>query len=80
MNAQIEARVAAGRREVEFAKTSAFLGFASRSFGYGRLREQQFALSRGAAPLPAVTPLGSDQVTAPSTDMIGSVLELLFER
>lgn|GEM_PF-6409988 len=81
VNDQIAAQVAAGRQEVEFAKTSAFLGFASRSFGYGRSsRERQFALVPGAQRPPAITPLGVSPVVAPPTDMIGSVLDLLFER
>ncbi len=81
VNDQIAARVAAGRQEVEFAKTSAFLGFASRSFGYGQwTKERQFAMSPGAPRPSTITPLGVSPMVAPATDMIGSVLDLLFER
>ncbi|MCY7418763.1 MAG: hypothetical protein LH650_09755 [Chloroflexi bacterium] len=81
VNDQIAAQVAAGRQEVEFAKTSAFLGIASRSFGYGRSgKERQFALTPGAPRPPAIAPLCGSSVAAPPTDMIRSVLDLLFER
>lgn len=79
-NDLVAARVAAGRREIEFAKTPAFLGFAARSYGYGRHAERQFALEVGAPPPPSIRPLGSASISAPPPDVVGSVLDLLFER
>jgi hypothetical protein len=81
VNAQIESRVAAGRSEVEFANTPAFLAFASRSFGYGRTsKERLFALAPGAPRPPVITPLGRAEEPPPPTDTLESVLDLLFER
>jgi len=79
-NALVQARVEAGRREMEFALTPAFLGFTARSVGYGRGSEHQFALAAGAAAPPSIEPLGSSVLAAPPPDALGSVLDLLFER
>jgi hypothetical protein len=79
-NARVEAQVEAGRREIEFARTPAFLGFAARAFGYGRGSERQFSLPIGAPAPPSIEPLGSTQLTAPPPDALGSVLDLLFDR
>ncbi len=79
-NALISAQVAAGRREAEFARTSAFLGFAARSFGWGRRKERIFALQPGGPPPPSIEPLGGEQLVSPPTDALGAVLDLLFDR
>lgn len=79
-NALIEARLEAGRHEIEFARTPAFRGFAARSFGYVRGSERQFALAPGAQPPPSIEPLGSSPPSAAPPDGIRSVLDLLFER
>ncbi len=79
-NDRVAAQVEAGRREVDFAQTPAFLGFTARSFGYGRGKERQFALQAGAPPPDAIVPLGSTPASSTSTDPLDTVMELLFER
>ncbi len=51
-NALVQARVEAGRMELESALTPAFRGFAARSFGYGRRTERPFQLAAGCAAAP----------------------------
>ena len=79
-NEALHQRVEAGRREVDFAQTPAFLAFAARSFGWGSLREHAFALKAGGPPPPVIEPLGEQQAPPTSTDVVQSVLDLLFER
>jgi hypothetical protein len=78
LNDGIRAQVEAGRREVGFAQSDAYLRFAARGLGYGRGREQAFALREGAPPPPSITPLGANAVSAPS-DVLSSLVDLLFE-
>jgi len=80
VNESISAQVEAGRREVEFARSAAFLGFTARSFGWGRDKERAFALRPGGPPPPLLQPLGDGQLLAPPRDPLGAVLDLLFER
>jgi hypothetical protein len=79
LNDSILAQVEAGRREVEFAQGEAYLRFASRGLGYGRSREEAFALRAGAPPPPSITPLGGDQDATPDDDVLGGFLDLLLE-
>lgn len=78
LNDSIRAQVEAGRREVEFAQGEAYLRFASRGLGYGRSREEAFALRDGAPPPPSITPLGAGQ-TATEGDALAGFLDLLLQ-
>ncbi len=78
LNEGIRAQVDAGRDEIAFAKQDAYLRFASRSYGYGRGREQAFALREDAPPPPPITPLGSTE-ERPTDDVLASFLDLLLE-
>jgi hypothetical protein len=78
LNSGIRAQVEAGRREIEFGDSDAYLRFAARGLGYGRGREQAFALRDGAAPAPSITPLGADQHPA-EADALAGFLDLLLE-
>jgi hypothetical protein len=77
-NAAIRAQVEAGRREIEFAQEDAYLRFAARALGYGRGREEAFALREGAPPPPSIEPLGAAVVT-PDDDVLAGFLDLLLE-
>ncbi|MET0771790.1 MAG: hypothetical protein ABWZ82_01790 [Candidatus Limnocylindrales bacterium] len=78
LNEGIRAQVEAGRREIEFGRSDAYLRFAARSLGYGRGREESFALRDGAAPAPSITPLGAGQAPA-ETDVLAGFLDILLE-
>ncbi len=78
LNEAIRAQVEAGRREVAFAQGVAYRRFAARGLGYGRGREEAFALRDGAPPPPSITPLGAGQAAA-GEDVLGSFVELLLE-
>jgi hypothetical protein len=74
-------QVEAGRREVDFAQTPAFLAFAARSFGWGApRREHAFALRPGGPPPPVIEPLGVRPGQTTPSDPLRSVVDLLFER
>ncbi len=78
-NARIQQQVEAAQREVAFAATDGFLGFAARSFGWGTPQERSFALRPGGPPPPSLVPLGQTQANH-GPDAFGAVLDLLFER
>ena len=78
LNATIRAQVDAGRAEIEFGQGEAYLRFAARSLGYGRGREEAFALREGAPPPPSITPLGVGQAPA-DDDVLAGFLDLLLE-
>jgi hypothetical protein len=78
LNDSIRAEVEAGQREVEFAHEETYRRFASRGLGYGRGREEAFALRDGAPPPPSITPLGSDQ-DATNHDPLAGFLDLLLQ-
>ena len=78
LNATIRAQVDAGRREIEFGQSEAYLRFAARGLGYGRGREEAFALRDGAPPPPSITPLGAGQAPA-QDDVLAGFLVLLLE-
>ena len=78
LNTGIRAQVEAGRREIDFGRSDAYLRFAARGLGYGRGREEAFALREGAAPAPSITPLGAGQAPA-EADVLAGFLDLLLE-
>ena len=78
VNAGMRAQVDAGRRELEFGQGEAYLRFAARGLGYGRGREEAFALREGAPPAPSITPLGADHAPA-EDDVLAGFLDLLLE-
>ncbi len=78
LNDGIRAQVEAGQREIAFARGDAYLRFAARGLGYGRGREEPFALRADAPPPPSITPLGADQ--GPSApDALSDFLDLLLQ-
>jgi hypothetical protein len=77
-NEGIRDQVEAGRREMAFAQETAYLRFAARGFGFGRPREQSFALRGGAPPPPSIEPLGAD-LDQPSDDVLSDFLDLLLQ-
>jgi hypothetical protein len=79
-NAAISAQVEAARTEVDLAKTEAFRGFTARAYGFGRGREQPFALQPSGPPPPSIEPLGAGGLVSPPRDALGAVLDLLFDR
>ncbi len=79
-NAAISAQVDAARAEVGFAGKPAFLGFTSRAYGFGRAREQAFALQSGGPPPPSIEPLGTSELVSSPRDPLGAVMDLLFDR
>lgn len=78
LNDDIRAQVAAGRREIAFAQSPSYLRFAARGLGYGRGREEPFALREGAPPPPSITPLGADQGTR-TADVLSDFVDLLLQ-
>jgi hypothetical protein len=78
LNDSIRAQVQAGEREAGFARSDDYLRFVARGIGYGRGREQAFALRDGAPPPPSITPLGGAADTGRGDDVLGSFVDLLF--
>lgn len=78
LNDGIRAQVEAGQREIDFAKGDGYLRFAARGLGYGRGREQPFALRDGAPPPPSITPLGAGRADPPA-DALSDFVELLLQ-
>jgi hypothetical protein len=78
LNDAVRAQVEAGRREIAFAQGDGYLRFAARGLGYGRGREEPFALRDGAPPPPSLTPLGADEGTA-SADVLSDFFDLLLQ-
>lgn len=76
--AALEARVEAGRAEVEFIKSEAFLDQQARAVGYGTPGETRFRLPPNAPPPAPITPLGSDDGDDVATAPLDAWLELLF--
>lgn len=78
LNEGIRDQVDAGRREIGFAQDPAYLRFAARGLGYGRAKEQAFALRGGAPPAPSIAPLGA-QLDQPSDDVLSDFVDLLLQ-
>ena len=77
-NAALRAQVAAGRAEIAYIQTDAFLQFEARGYGLGTPHERAFALEPGAPAPRSITPLGSsDEPTSPTTPL-DDWLKLLF--
>lgn len=77
LNGEMQAQVEAGRREMELGQGDAYLRFAARGLGYGRGREEAFALRDGTPPAPSITPLGDGQIV-PGDDVLAGFLDLLL--
>jgi len=75
--ATLEARLAAGERELELVQTDAFQRMQARAHGLGRSGEHAFALEAGAPSPPPVTPLGGASADLSRTPL-ESWLSLLF--
>jgi cell division protein FtsB len=76
--AELQARVVAGRAEVSFLETDAFVEQMARSIGYGEPGERPFALETGAPSPAPITPLGSEVSDAPALAPFDAWVELLF--
>lgn len=80
LNDGIRAQVEAGRQEIEYAQTDAYLRFAARGRGYGHDgREVAFGLREGAPPAPSITPLGDGQEDADEGGVLAGFLDLLLQ-
>ena len=76
-SAALQARLEAGRRELELVQSDAFQALQARAFGLGGERERAFALEIDAPPPPTVVPLGGESPSAVRTPL-ESWLRLLF--
>ena len=76
--AALEARVQAGRAEVEFLKSDPFLEQQARALGYGTRAEQRFRLPDDAPSPPPLTPLGASPPATAGGSPLEAWLELLF--
>jgi hypothetical protein len=77
-SAALEARLEAGRREVELVRSDAFMAMQARTYGMGLPGERAFALAPGAPPAPSITPLGAATAPASPSTPLESWLGLLF--
>jgi hypothetical protein len=78
VNASLRAQVAAGRAEIAFIQTDAFLLFEARTYGMGTAREHAFALEPGAPPPQPIAPLGSTDAELSGSTPVEDWLRLLF--
>ena len=77
--AALEARVAAGREEVEFMTSDPFIEQYARAIGYGKKNEKVFRLSDDAPPPPSIAPLGIASREGPPPAPFEAWMELLFD-
>jgi hypothetical protein len=78
VNTALQARVDAGRREIAFIQTAAFLTFEARTYGMGMPRERAFALDAGAPSPDPIVPLGAEITPAPPSTPLDDWLRLLL--
>lgn len=76
-SAALEARLEAGRRELELVRSDAFQRLQARAYGLGDEGERPFALEPDAPPPPTIVPLGADSSPARRTPL-DAWLQLLF--
>jgi len=76
--AALEARTEAGRNEIEFIKSDAFIEQQARAAGYGLKGEQRFRLPDDAPSPPAITSLGTTTGSATAGSPFEAWMELLF--
>lgn len=77
-SAALEARLEAGRREVELVQSDGFMAMQARAYGMGRPGERAFALEPGAPVAPSITPLGAVSASSRPLTPLESWLRLLF--
>ncbi|HKZ91110.1 MAG TPA: septum formation initiator family protein [Candidatus Limnocylindrales bacterium] len=76
--AALEARLEAGRAEVEFLKNDAFVEQQARVAGFGSKPEQPFRLPADAPSPPPVVPLGTSASDAVVSSPFDAWMALLF--
>jgi cell division protein FtsB len=74
----LEERLEAGRSEVEFLRSDAFLEQRARAVGYGLRGEQPFRLPDDAPSPDPLTPLGTSPDELPAGSPLEAWLELFF--
>jgi hypothetical protein len=77
-NAELAARLDAGRREIALIQTEPFLGFQARAYGMGEREERAFALEPGAPSPRPIVPLGAEPAPPSAPSPLDLWLELLF--
>ncbi len=77
-DANLAQQVAERQSELSVIQSPAFLALEARAYGYGRPREQVFALQPGAPPPPALTPLGAEPSPAAPPGPLEAWLRLLI--
>ena len=73
----LEARLDAGRRELELVQTDSFQGLQARSFGMGEAGEVVFTIQGRHTGLPII-PLGNAAATVSAGSPLDAWLDLLF--
>ncbi len=76
--AALQARVAAGRDEILFFDSDAFVLQQARALRFGENGEKRFALAEDAPPPQAITPLGSRDEDGSAMAPFDAWMELLF--
>jgi hypothetical protein len=77
-DANLAQQVLERQSELSVIQSPAFLALEARAYGYGKPREQVFALQPGAPPPPALTPLGAEPSPAPPPGPLEAWLRLLI--
>ncbi len=77
-DANLAQQVSERQSELSVIQSPAFLALEARAYGYGKPREQVFALQPGAPPPPALTPLGAEPSPAPPPGPLEAWLRLLI--
>jgi cell division protein FtsB len=76
--AALAARAEAGRDEIEFMESDAFIEQGARAAGYGLKGEQRFRLPDDAPSAPPIATLGTVTGEAPDGSPFEAWMELLF--
>ena len=77
-NAALEAQVAAGKAELLFLESDAFVLQQARALGLGAEGERRFTLPDDAPPPDSITPLGGGDDDGPAVAPFDAWMELLF--
>ncbi len=77
-DANLAQQVSERQSELSVIQSPAFLALEARAYGYGKPREQVFAVQPGAPPPPALTLLGAEPSPAPPPGPLEAWLRLLI--
>lgn len=77
-NDALQARIAAGEREIALLADRTYLDQLARGWGLGLERERGFALEPGAPPPDEIRPVGEDLTRSAGDGVVGDLVRTVF--